>query len=173
MMHPDVIVKKSKIKEKGLFAKKEIPKGTILWRASNFKKYTKKQYDRLNKKNKEEIRKYAYEDENGNLFLCKGIERYWNHSCNPNCSYSEKCDVDIAIRDIKKGQELTYDYALLSPKWLKPMKCNCRYKNCRKLIKRLPDNSPIAIKLNKKTDNAAKFIKKVKQPLLIRGKRKK
>ncbi len=163
MMHPDIIVKKSRIRGKGLFTKRKIPKGTILRKDEDIKEYTKKQYDKLSKYRKALLRKYAYEDKKGNLILCKDIARYWNHSCNPNCSYSKDKEADISIRNIKKGEELTYDYALLHPKWLKPMKCNCHYRYCRKLIKKELINSKIIRKLNKKTENAAKFIKKVKE----------
>lgn len=58
-------------------------------------------------------------------------EKYINHSCNPNVfDYKRKV---IAMKDIKKGVELTFDYSINTrDKWR--MKCYCESKNCRKVI---------------------------------------
>lgn len=57
-----------------------------------------------------------------------------NHSCDPNTAIREKVDL-IAIRDIKKGEEITFDYSSTigtNINWT--MACNCGSKNCRKEI---------------------------------------
>jgi len=58
--------------------------------------------------------------------------RLINHSCNPNCEvYGTGLKVWIyAIRDIKKGEELTYDYGFGFDKDYKDFPCKCRSKNC-------------------------------------------
>jgi len=76
-----------------------------------------------------------YRDENKNN--SDGPDDLANHSCDPNCLATSDNDLGlklIARRDIKKGEELTYDYStvLLFDPWI--MKCNCGKKNCRKNI---------------------------------------
>jgi SET domain len=58
------------------------------------------------------------------------IEWYLNHSCDGNCGFNDDGDF-VAIRDIEKGAELSYDYALIesNPHFL--MKCGCGSQNCR------------------------------------------
>jgi hypothetical protein len=60
-------------------------------------------------------------------------EWYFNHSCNGNLGFDKKGDF-IALRHIKKGEELSYDYGLAesTPKF--KMKCMCGNKNCRQYI---------------------------------------
>jgi len=60
----------------------------------------------------------------------------FNHSCEPNCGISGNIKI-IAIRDIKPGEELTFDYAF-TESFFEPFKCNCRTLTCRKVIK--PDD---------------------------------
>lgn len=167
MLHPYVILKKSKIHGNGLFAKRKIPKGTVIVLVSKIGKdvrvYTKVQYDKFSKSYKAILKKYAYEWE-GNLYFCTDNVKYLNHSCEPNISNFN--DFDIAIKDIKAGEELTYDYGLILPKWVKPLRCNCGSKNCRKIIRRESKNSRVVIKLNSLARNAAKNLFKIKQPLL-------
>lgn len=66
------------------------------------------------------------------------IARFINHSCDPNCESFEK-DKRIfiaALRDIRRGEELFYDYCIESDepvtKALKALwPCWCGTKNCR------------------------------------------
>lgn len=60
-----------------------------------------------------------------------GIAALINHSCNPNCETNEirgRVWI-IAIRDIRAGEELTYDYNLYDGDGDSP--CRCRARNCR------------------------------------------
>jgi SET domain-containing protein len=58
--------------------------------------------------------------------------KYINHSCDPNC------EVDIikgkiwiiAIKDIKKGDELSYDYGFGYDADFRQFPCKCGSKNC-------------------------------------------
>lgn len=63
----------------------------------------------------------------------KGFARYLNHSCDPNCGIKKKFKV-VAMRDIAKGEEITWDYEMTekSTWWL--MKCKCGSPLCRKRI---------------------------------------
>lgn len=66
--------------------------------------------------------------------------RFVNHACEPNCEV-QKWSVNglqrialFAIRDIKPGEELTYDYnfSLFNPH--QSQVCKCESKNCRGVI---------------------------------------
>ena len=58
--------------------------------------------------------------------------RLINHSCSPNCEvmdYKKQLWV-FAMRDIKKNEELTYDYGFSFDKDYKQYVCKCGAKNC-------------------------------------------
>lgn len=57
-----------------------------------------------------------------------------NHSCNPSAGINNKYML-IAIKDISKGEEITHDYSCWMDEKLWTMKCFCKQKNCRKIIK--------------------------------------
>ena len=61
------------------------------------------------------------------------FSRTINHSCDPNGGIRKTSEL-FALRDIKKGEEITYDYsATIAPtRW--HMKCKCGSKNCRKIL---------------------------------------
>jgi hypothetical protein len=58
---------------------------------------------------------------------------FFNHSCNPNAGIRFQRDGVYleALRAIKRGEEICWDYSttMLSSKWL--MKCDCRTSSCR------------------------------------------
>jgi uncharacterized protein len=130
----------SKIHGRGVFATRAIPKGTRLVEYKGERITWKQADDR-------------YPDVPGapsHTFLFsvgkvvidankKGtVARWINHSCNPNCEAVEE-DKRIfieAIRDIKAGEELGYEYNITfderHTKALKERyKCLCGSKNCR------------------------------------------
>lgn len=61
------------------------------------------------------------------------IEWYMNHSCEGNVGFNDNGDF-IAIRDIKRGEELTYDYGLAESNPNFKMGCKCGSVHCRKVI---------------------------------------
>jgi uncharacterized protein len=58
--------------------------------------------------------------------------RLINHSCNPNCEVLDdnKQLWIFAMREIKKNEELTYDYGFSFDKDYKQYVCKCGSKNC-------------------------------------------
>ena len=59
---------------------------------------------------------------------------YLNHSCEPTCGFSGEITI-VAMRNIKKGEEITIDYAMcINSKNISPMRCVCGSKICRKII---------------------------------------
>lgn len=65
------------------------------------------------------------------------VARYVNHSCDPNCAVHRWKVRGIsragifAIRDIKEGEELSFDYKWKRKRGRAPTKCYCMSKNCR------------------------------------------
>lgn len=65
--------------------------------------------------------------------------RWINHSCDPNCITSENEDGQVfieALRKIREGEELTYDYRLsydgrVTRKVRAAFECRCGTENCR------------------------------------------
>jgi SET domain len=65
-----------------------------------------------------------------------GIDDLINHSCNPNCglTFTREGVTMIALRDIRKKEELTWDY---STTWLNfpgEFRCACDSGNCRQIV---------------------------------------
>ncbi len=58
-----------------------------------------------------------------------------NHSCAPNCGMRNRSDL-YAIRDIKQGEEITYDYSTTvgSDDHFFAMPCACGAMDCRRVI---------------------------------------
>jgi hypothetical protein len=70
--------------------------------------------------------------------LKKMPQHYVNHSCEPNAGFNGQIFM-VAIKKIKKGEEVCYDYAMVmnsnkNSSTYFTFKCLCNYKNCRKLI---------------------------------------
>ena len=125
--------KKSGINNWGLFAGQDFKKGDKVIEYKG-KKYTHKQVeddDRFD--NSKAIYLFTL---NKKIVLDGAIKsntaKYINHSCNPNC------EVDIikskiwilAIQDIKRGDELSYDYGFGYDEDYKQFRCKCGSKNC-------------------------------------------
>ena len=122
-----IIVKKSKIHGKGVFASKDFKKGkkVIIY---HLKPLTQKEFRNLPEKEKHFTSKIGK-----TIYLFPSPERYVNHSCTPNTHPNSKEKCDVAIRDIKKGEEITTDYRKDNVPNLS-MKCRCGSKSCKKII---------------------------------------
>ena len=128
-------IKKSNIDKKGrgLYAIQDIKEGT---RIINYvgKIITKKQTEESQKfDNKKPIYLFTLNkkfDMDGDVSW--NPARLINHSCTNNCDYNGtglKLWV-IAIKDIKKGDEITADYGFGYDEDYKQFPCKCRSKNC-------------------------------------------
>lgn len=74
-----------------------------------------------------------------------GIAEFSNHSCEPNCGIKNLFMI-VAMRDIKPGEELTWDYEMTENNhygW--EMDCLCGTASCRGTIGRY-DNMPLAVR---------------------------
>ncbi|MDO8460444.1 MAG: SET domain-containing protein-lysine N-methyltransferase [Nanoarchaeota archaeon] len=133
-------VKNSKIHGNGIYASIDIKKGTkIIEYVGN--KVTKEEADivsdrqlELAKGNKGIGEVYLFElndthDIDGNVGW--NPARFINHSCEPNCEVEIENDKIwiVALKDIKKGKELSYDYGYDAEDF-KDHKCKCGSENC-------------------------------------------
>ena len=60
-----------------------------------------------------------------------------NHSCNPNCGLVYQSDGIrlVAIRDIPRGEELTFDYSTTMDEDCWEMSCLCGDDKCRRVVR--------------------------------------
>ena len=100
-----IVIKKSKIRpfDKGAFANRDFKKGEIVVKYT-LKPLTPEDFDNLSKEEKNFTHRHW-----GVVYLYSSPERYVNHSTNPNTRQDLQNKCDIAIRDIKKGEEITTD----------------------------------------------------------------
>ena len=123
-----IIIGKSKIDGRGVFASKNIEKGRT---AFIFKGKIIKYFPKTRKK---AMKKPDMVGVGKNLWIDPYIPfKYLNHSCDPNLGQRGRV-LFVALRNIKKGEELTFDYSISEDSsW--EMKCHCGSKNCRKIIR--------------------------------------
>ncbi len=100
-----IVIKKSSIGQfdKGVFANRDFKKGDVVIKY-NLKALTKEEFGKLPKSEK----KFTHEHRK-QIYLYSIPERYVNHSTDPNTRQDLKKKCDVAIRDIKKGEEITTD----------------------------------------------------------------
>ncbi len=136
------IVKKSKVHGHGVFANSKISKSEKIIEYIG-EKISKKEGD---KRSNARLTKYLGSKKTGSVYIFEldkkydidgsplyNKARYINHSCDPNC------EVEISngriwissIKNIKKGEELTYDYGYeFDSDDYKDHVCKCGSKKC-------------------------------------------
>lgn len=80
---------------------------------------------------------YILQVANRRFLILKNKEKYINHSCSPNGAFLNKSGELIALKDIKKGEEITFDYSANEITDFE-FKCQCQSENCREVIKPYP-----------------------------------
>ena len=133
-LNPKLEIKKSQIEGNGVFAKRDIGKDEVL---AIFGGYiiSIKELVKLPKCIQDEGLQI---DKNFVLGVKKKSEMedcsFFNHCCDPNAGFRGQITL-VALRNIKKGEEITFDYAmdLYNVKSYK-LKCHCGSTNCRGAI---------------------------------------
>jgi uncharacterized protein len=132
-----------------LYATRDIAKGTLLFSFQDWIEDEKEGWldlpvskvDSLPAETKQVFLKYGYDHDFGRIVgpsdkkYAKNDSNFMNHSCDPNMVYDQKDNI-IAKRDIKKGEELTIDYANFVVNVDQDFTCRCGASNCRKHIKK-------------------------------------
>lgn len=140
MKHELIIIKESKIHHKGIFAAKDIEKGTKIIEYIG-DKLTKEESD---KRADEQLEKAAKDQKEGLVYIFElndefdidgnvpeNDAKYVNHSCNPNCEIENDGQHIwiVAKKDIKQGEELYYNYGY-DPEEFEDHPCLCGSDNC-------------------------------------------
>jgi SET domain-containing protein len=125
-------------KEYGLFVKENCKKGDLII------EYVGKVVQKINKSITSTVYLMTVFDEQLwiNTKNMGGLAKFINHSCNPNCKL-EQWEVDglprmcyFAIKEIKEGVKLTFDYNWECDEDQNMTECKCRTVNCKGFIKR-------------------------------------
>lgn len=120
----------------GVFATRFIPRGTITWvQCALDHVFTPAAARDLGQAYGPLLDRYAYRNGRGDYVLCWDLGRYMNHSCRP-AVLSPGFDIDVAVRDIQAGEELTCEYGLLNLD--SEMPCSCGASACRHTVR--PDD---------------------------------
>ena len=140
--NPYIRVRNSKIHGKGVYARCDIKKGTKIIEYLG-KKIThaesEKLYEKMFERHKKNPKKYASVytftlDENYDLNggVWWNLAKFMNHSCSGNCESVMEEDGTIvvyALKKIKKGDELVYNYGYEVENW-EDHPCRCGSKRC-------------------------------------------
>jgi SET domain-containing protein len=139
-----IAVRNSKIHGRGVFATRKIAAGTCVIEYQGERITARQAASRASADPDNPFHTFFFSLENGRLIdgASKGNDARWiNHCCEPNCEAREE-DGQIfiyALRDIKRGEELNYDYGLIvSERHTASVKrayaCLCGAPNCRKTM---------------------------------------
>ena len=138
-------IKGNSISGYGIYAKYDLPQHALLFKGEEraqrivTKKYVDEHWDEREKLN---FRRYAYPISKDTYILWDLQPEEWspqNHSCDANCEY-QGLNV-VTNRSIKKGEELTLDYAQFLDHTMEPFECQCGSSKCRGLIQGKQKNS--------------------------------
>jgi hypothetical protein len=127
-------------KGKAVFANRDFSSGEFICEFTGAT-YTKDEYLRLHDPDNNH-----YLQIGDDLFMgpSNGADDLINHSCNPNCGleYRDGTVRLVSIRNIKIGEELSFDYSTTMDEDCWEMECLCGDEACRKIVrdfKHLPE----------------------------------
>jgi hypothetical protein len=147
----------------GVFAVEDIPMGTITWALDPLDQIIgparAEDVDALLPR---ELRRYSWLNGQGDRILCWDFGRYMNHSCEPNSVGPGILEMEVAVRDIVAGEEVTCDYGTFNLE--EPMPCSCGTPSCRGTVAR-EDAPRIVPRLDRRVRRAFAHLKQVDQPL--------
>ena len=134
-------IRKSGISGKGVFAIKNIKKFQTIHFLKGETMSIKEMMKRVDEGKEGQSDPLGIDDE---IYLdLDELSRTFNHSCNPNAFIKGKNEL-VALKDIRKGDEITYDYSTTMDDNEEKIKeaggelwvgrCKCGSNNCRKII---------------------------------------
>lgn len=121
--NPDLEVRESKIEGKGVFALRDFRKGERVVEWGKRKELTQAELQSLS----EDMRMRYTSTVGGKKLLSGEPMRFVNHSCNPNTN--PKDNGDVALRDIRPGEEITSQYKDFEAEGAT---CKCGAENCKR-----------------------------------------
>jgi hypothetical protein len=109
----------------GVFATAFIPKGTLTYVKDMLEiEVTPERFAALDPRCREAVTKYCYIDERGTRVVSWDLAKYVNHRCDCN-TISTGYGFEIAIRDIRAGEEITDEYGLFNFEEEVKLACGC------------------------------------------------
>lgn len=141
---PSIVVRHSTIHGNGVFATRKIAADSCIIEYAGDRVTARQAASRQGTDPDNPFHTFFFSLESGRLIdgASNGNDARWiNHCCEPNCEAREE-DGKIfiyALRDIKRGEELNYDYGLVvserhTPKLKKSYECLCGAATCRKTL---------------------------------------
>ncbi|MES2535469.1 MAG: SET domain-containing protein-lysine N-methyltransferase [Pseudomonadota bacterium] len=138
---PAITVRHSKIHGNGVFATRKIAAGSCVIEYAGQRITAKQAVKRSGADPDNPFHTFFFSLENGKMIdgAVDGNDARWiNHCCEPNCEAREE-DGHIfiyALRDIRRGEELNYDYGLIvsdrqTPAVKRSYACLCGAATCR------------------------------------------
>ena len=125
-----LVVRRSKIHNAGCYTNRPIKKGAQIIEYTGPRIKVRE----ANRKYKNATRTYLFGlDDEKHVIDGEGIAAFMNHSCDPNCEPDEiggRVWI-FALRNIKPGEELAYDYSLYDGELDDESPCHCGAKKCR------------------------------------------
>lgn len=142
---PKFVISLDKDSRKGyrLCAATDIPKGSLVFEDEGraFAIVTRPHVEAYwSAQMKHTFTEYAWPlDSDGHLYaIWEKDPRRWrpiNHSCDPSCVFAAPHSLNvISTRNIKRGEDLTMDYATFCDGTMKPFECLCGSSQCRRWI---------------------------------------
>lgn len=133
-LNPKVALRKSRVGGKELYTKEKISKREII-HVSEGKIISNEALKKLPKK----FWGFPYSISESHSLCPKDFNAttpdwYINHSCDPNAGSGGDCYTLLAMRDIEKGEAITYDYAMTDSYSTGEMVCRCGSQKCRKIV---------------------------------------
>jgi len=164
MIHPQTVLRTvSEVIGNGVIATEFIPKGTIMVVRDRYDfSFSNEEFGQLPDVMQREMETYMYRDKTGDLILGWDHARYMNHNCNSNTLMTDY-NLEIVVRDIEKGDEVTTDYGLLNV--IEPYQIFCGCDGCRGHLQ-LDDIDRYADKWDAMIQESLMLIESVDQPLL-------
>jgi hypothetical protein len=149
----------------GVHADRPIPAGTLIWVEDALDIRIPAQTVRdLRGPMRDAVYHAAYRPQGADYYLlCWDGAKYFNHSCEPNC-LSLSPAIEIAVRDIAAGEQLTNDYAYFGLEPWERFDCRCGARACAGTLNLMPDAAS-ARQHQRLIDCARRRASRVEQPL--------
>jgi uncharacterized protein len=164
MIHPDTELKWINPQVgHGVVATRFIPRGTLLWTQCAFDiVLDATRLAALSQPMRDIATVYGYVDHVGDTILCWDLGRFVNHACLP-AMLSLGPHLEVCVRDLQPGDELTCDYGTLNYSHM--LTCQCGHPACRGQI-RAEDALAFGSQWQQQLEDAVQAAKGVAQPLL-------
>ena len=141
---PPIVVRRSTVHGNGVFAACNIPAGTRIIEYKGERIDSEEANRRENAKPADSFHTFFFSLEDGRIIDGgkRGSDARWiNHACEPNCEAQEENGrvFIYALRHIKRGEELNYDYGLIleqrhTPAIKRAYACLCGAPSCRRTM---------------------------------------